>query len=101
MYVLNITTQIDLSIETEWVEWQKKEFIPAMINTASFTHHHFFKLLNQDESEGITYITQYFFSDLKHYNSYLNQFSKPFTELSFSKWGNHFISFKTIMQSVQ
>lgn len=54
MFIYNITTKIDNDIEGEWLRWQKEVYIPDIMSTALFYDHHFFKLLEQDESDGKT-----------------------------------------------
>ena len=63
MIVYNTTVKIDPSIETEWVLWQKEEHIPGIMLLGLFNEYKFYRLLEQDDSDGITYIIQYFASD--------------------------------------
>ena len=101
MYVLNITTKVNHAIAEEWKNWMLLEHIPEMLSTKLFTSNNFYILLDQENDEGLTYVSQYFFDDINNYNSYVKDISKAFTEKSILKWSNGFISFKTIMQSVQ
>ena len=100
MIVYNTTIKIDPQIEEEWVDWQKKEHIPAVMATGLFNDHKFFKLLEQDETEGITYIIQYFTSSIDNYKRYIEEFAPSLSERSFAKWSDQFISFHTVMQIV-
>ncbi len=36
MIYYNVTSQIDINIETEWVKWMQEEHIPEMLNTKYF-----------------------------------------------------------------
>ena len=60
MIVYNITIKIEPAIEAEWINWQKLEHIPEVMATGFFTNYKFYRLLDQDEEDGITYIVQYF-----------------------------------------
>ena len=100
MIVYNITMKVDPSIESEWLEWQKKVHIPEMLDTHLFTEHKLYKLLYQDEQEGITYVVQYFCSTAAHLDEYLNKYAGLLREKAFSKWGNKFIAFRTTMELV-
>jgi hypothetical protein len=100
MVVYNITIKVNPQIETEWVEWQKKEHIPAVMATGLFYDHKFFKLLEQDETEGITYVIQYFTSSIDKYKRYIEQFAVTLLAKAFTKWSDRFISFQTVMQIV-
>ena len=90
----------DPQIEKEWVEWQKNERIPEVMATGLFTDYKFFRLLEQDETEGITYVVQYFSSSIDNYKKYIDEFASLLNERSFAKWSDQFISFHTVMKIV-
>ena len=71
MIVYNITIKIEPSIEKDWIDWQKKEHIPDVMATGLFTGFKFFRLLEADETEGITYVVQYFSSSLHSTNGFM------------------------------
>jgi hypothetical protein len=100
MIVYNITNKVHPVIETEWVSWQRQEHIPDIMATGQFAEYKFYRLLEQDESDGITYVIQYFSSSIDNYNTYVNEFSEPLRQKAFARWGNRFIAFRTLMQVV-
>lgn len=100
MIVYNITVKIVPKIEADWIEWQKKEHIPEIMATGLFRDYKFFRLLDQDESDGITYIVQYFAATKEKYNQYIEEFSSALREKALAKWGNQFIAFRTVMEVV-
>jgi hypothetical protein len=100
MIVYNITMKVLPGIESEWINWQKQEHIPDIMATGLFTEYKFFRLLDQDESEGVTYVIQYFSSSLENYDQYINTFAPALREKALAKWGNRFIAFRTVMQVV-
>ena len=101
MIVYNITIKISPDIEGVWIEWQKQEHIPDVLSTGSFTDHKFFRLLDQDETDGITYVVQYFASSIEKYNNYIEKFAPLLREKALAKWGDRFIAFRSIMELVQ
>jgi hypothetical protein len=78
----------------------KEEHIPEVISSGQFTEHRFYRLLEQDEAEGITYVVQYFAPSLEHYNQYINESAPLLRQKALKKWGDKFIAFRTIMQVV-
>jgi hypothetical protein len=98
--VYNTTIKIDPLIEKEWVDWQKNEHIPELMATGLFSDCKFFRLLEQDETEGITYVIQYFSSSIDNYKKYIDEFATLLNERSFAKWGEQYISFQTVMKIV-
>jgi hypothetical protein len=85
----------------EWVRWQKEEHIPEIMATGLFDSYKFFRLLEQDETEGPTYIVQYFISSREKYNRYINEYAPALRDKANSKWGQRFIGFRTLMELVQ
>ena len=100
MIVYNVTIKIDPQIEQEWLKWQKEEHIPEVMRTGLFNDHKMFRLLEQDEHEGITYVTQYFALSIDHYKKYIEQFSSQLRKKTVDKWGDRCIAFRSVMQIV-
>jgi Domain of unknown function (DUF4286) len=100
MIVYNITNKVMPAVETAWVKWQQTEHIPEIMATGLFVEYKFYRLLNVDESEGITYIVQYFALSMEQYTAYINQFADTLRKKALMQWGNQFIAFRTLMQSV-
>jgi hypothetical protein len=98
--VYNTTIKIDPRIEKEWIGWQKNEHIPEVMATGLFSDYKFFRLLEQGETEGVTYVIQYSSSSIEHYKKYIDEFATLLSEKSFAKWSNQFISFHTVMEIV-
>jgi len=100
MIVHNVTIKVDPQIEKEWIDWQKNVHIPEVMSTGLFDDYKFFRLLDQDEEEGITYVIQYFSSSIDRYKKYISEFAILLNEKAVAKWQNHFISFHTVMKIV-
>jgi Domain of unknown function (DUF4286) len=100
MIVYNLSIKIHPAIEAAWLQWQKEEHIPEVMSSAQFSDYRFYRLLEQDESDGITYIVQYFAPDIDHYNRYINSFASLLRKKALDKWGDKFIAFRTVMQGV-
>jgi len=99
MIVYNITIKITPEIETEWVQWQQEEHIPDVMASGRFMDHRFYRLL-QDDEDGLTYVVQYFASSMEEYNLYIEQTAPVLRQKALDRWGNQFIAFHTLMQSV-
>ncbi len=100
MIVYNISIKIVPEIEEEWVSWQNDEHIPEVMSSGQFTEYKFFRLLEQHEPDGITYVVQYFASSLENYERYINDSAPKLRQKALYKWGNKFIAFRTIMEVV-
>lgn len=100
MYIYNVTSKIDTDIQEEWLVWLKEEHIPDMIGTGCFTEAGILRLLETDDTDGPTYAVQYKAESKSSYNHYIEKFSHTMRQKSFDKWGNKFISFRSLMQVV-
>jgi hypothetical protein len=98
MIIYNVTIKVENQIANEWLEWMKQEHIPELMQTGLFIDARLCKLLEQDETEGITYIAQYFCKDIEAYNSYISDHAGRMRDKSFTRFGNKFIAFRTLMQ---
>ena len=100
MICYNLTIKIVPQIEKEWVQWMQQEHIPEVMATGLFTDYKFFKLLEQEEGDGITYLIQYFSSSFDEYRKYVFEFAPSLREKSFARWSDQFIAFRTVMEAV-
>jgi hypothetical protein len=100
MVVYNLTIKVQEAILEDWLVWELQEHIPAVMATGLFDGYAFHRLLEQDESEGPTFVLQYHTSSVERYRRYLAEFSPVFQQDGFNKWGNGFIAFRTIMEEL-
>jgi hypothetical protein len=100
MIAYNITIKVSHSIREEWLVWLQQEHIPAILSTQLFDDYKLYRLLEQDETEGPTFIIQLFTSSMERYGQYIIEFAPKLQQASRGKWGNNFIAFRTIMEVV-
>lgn len=100
MIVYNVTIKVDESIAAEWIYWLNEDHIPAIIKTGCFTNANVLRLLEVDDSEGPTYAVQYFTDNLTQYQLYIDNHAARMRQMSFDKWGNKFIAFRSVMEVV-
>ena len=100
MFIYNITIKVNNAILEEWIKWQKEEHIPEIMATGLFDEFRFFKLLEQDESDGPTFVIQYCTSSRQNYDQYIQQYSLNLREKALKKWGDGFIAFRSLLESV-
>ena len=100
MLIYNITIQLQHSIHEAWVKWMQEKHMPEIMNTLCFEKCQLVRLLEVDETEGVTYAAQYYAADYEHYNNYIQNFATIFRKDSFELWSNQFIAFRSLMQVV-
>lgn len=100
MIIYNVTVKVSLQRAEEWVLWMKEEHIPELMATNLFTGSRLSRLLEQDESEGITYSAQYFCRDLNDYRSYIEQYAPLMREKGLKRFGDQMIAFRSVMEEI-
>ncbi len=98
MIIYNVTIKLEAEIASEWVSWMKQEHMQDLMRTGLFTDCRLCRLLEQDESDGVTYIAQYFCDTIDHYNKYISDHAQTMRDKGFSRFGNRFIAFRTVME---
>ncbi|MCW3113606.1 MAG: hypothetical protein JWR18_2002 [Segetibacter sp.] len=100
MIIYNITIKVEWSIAEEWLKWTQNEHIPEIIETGCFDRHQLVRLLQIDETEGPTYAIQYYAPTLTKYDYYLQHHASVLRKKVTDKWGQKYVDFRTLMQSV-
>ncbi|WP_205513000.1 DUF4286 family protein [Longitalea arenae] len=100
MIAYNITYKVDPAIEEAWLQWQQQQHIPEIMALGLFTAHTMFRLLEQDDSEGMTFVMQFFAPALENYYQFIEEFAPVLNKKAFDRWGDRFIAFRTVMEVV-
>lgn len=99
--VYNTTIKVRWEILEGWLVWQLEDQIPAILATGSFDGHRFYRLLEQEEEEGPTFVVQYLTSNEERYQQFMLEHAPAFQQQGWDKWGNAFIAFRTLMSLVE
>jgi Domain of unknown function (DUF4286) len=100
MIIYNVTTKVDLSIVTSWLDWLKQEHIPDILATGCFYDAHIYHLFETDEEDGITYAVQYHARNIEDYIRYLEEYSGALRKKAIEKWLNQFLTFRSVLELV-
>lgn len=100
MIIYNITTLVSWSIHNDWKEWMIKKHIPEIIATQLFTHHRMVKLLEVNEDEGPTYALQLYVNNLANFELYREKHLDEFEKKQKRAFGDHAVSFASLMEVI-
>jgi hypothetical protein len=100
MFIYNITMKVEQSIHSEWLNWMKMEHLPEVLATGCFSSHRLLKVLDLDETDGMTFALQLMTEKRSSYTNYISQFAAEIQKKSWQKWGQRLLSFSTLMESV-
>jgi hypothetical protein len=100
MIIYNITCKVRWEILDAWLEWQLDTHIPATLATRLFDDHRLYRLLDVEEEEGPTFVIQFLTTTRDRYQRFTNDYSDAMQQEGWNKWGDKFIAFRTLMESV-
>lgn len=100
MIVYNITVKVTSGIADEWMQWMKQEHLEEMMATGLFSDYRLCRLLEQDESDGITFVVQYHSDSVENYQSYVQEHAPRMRKKSLDKFGDKFAAFRTVMEVI-
>ena len=100
MLIYNITIKISWEIHDEWLEWMRHEHIPEVMATRHFFKSQLVRLLEVEEDDGPTYAVQFYAAEKEDYQQFLANYAAPLRERTFERWGDQFISFKSVMEVI-
>ena len=98
--IYNVTVKVEASIAEPWLQWLLEEHVPGMLQTGCFTGYKVVRLLEVDDTEGPTYAIQYSADSKADYNRYISLHAPLMRQKSYSKWGDRFIAFRSVMEVV-
>ena len=101
MILYNVTVNIDVIKEKEYVEWMKNIHIPEVMATGLFEESRFFKLLLEVEDGTVNYSTQYLAERMEKIQEYQDNFAPILQEKLRIRFGNHFVAFRSLLESVE
>lgn len=101
MIIYNVTVKVDTAIAEDWLSWLLAEHAPGMLETGCFKDFRVVRLLELDDTEGPTYAVQYHAASKADYNRYIELHAGRMREISFEKWGERFLAFRSVMEVVK
>lgn len=103
MYIYNVTLKVDPAVENDWLIWMKEEHIPDVMRCGLFTDNKVLLLTYspfQDESEGNTFVVQYFFKDMEDYDLYQSTYAPHLQKKHAERYGEKVLAFRTILKDI-
>ena len=96
--IYNVTTAVSHQVKEDWLQWMLDIHIPEVLGTGCFYKHQLVKILDTDETEGITYAVQYYAESQSAYEDYISNYAGNFRKAISDKWGEQVYSFRTLME---
>ena len=101
MILYNITFNIEIEIENEWLTWMREYYFNYVLGTDLFFDVKLFRLLNETENDGLTYSVQFFTDSLDKVELYLEKYAKKIVDTHNEAFKYKHVSFMTLLESVE
>ncbi|WP_147677165.1 DUF4286 family protein [Algibacter pacificus] len=99
MIIYNVTSNIDESIEAEWLIWIKAH-IPKVLATGKFEKATLTKVLVEEEMGGVTYSVQYRSHSREALNAFHREDADKLRIEGMKKFADKMLSFRTELEIV-
>jgi hypothetical protein len=96
--IYNVTIKVAQAVANDWVKWMKEEHMQDLLDTGLFIESRLCRLLEQDESDGITFIAQYMCDSMEDYEEYLRRHAPTMRDKGIKRFGDQFLAFRTVMR---
>jgi len=100
MFIYNVTINVSWDVQEEWLAWMKLQHMPALLATNCFVRYQLLKLHDHDETEGPTYVAQYFAESKALYNRYIEVYANGFRKEIAEKWSDNIFTFRTLLEEI-
>ncbi len=100
MIIYNVTTHLTHDIHDAWMQWMKHKHIPEIMSKECFVRFQFVRILDTDETEGITYAVQFYAEETELYDRYVELHAVALREDTMKSWGTKTIVFRSLMEVV-
>jgi hypothetical protein len=100
MIVYNVTVKVDLSVHELWVRWMKEDHIPKVLETGCFNEFKFYRIMEENQSDGMTYAVQYFTPELSMYFDYQEKHAPRLQKESKDTWQDKYTAFRTLLREI-
>ena len=101
MIVYNVTVKIDLAVAEDWLAWMKSEHIPEVLATGMFVSYRMLRIMNAEDTDGISYAIQYTCKDNATLQAYFAKYAPDLQKKHKERYNNSYIAIRTLMKVVE
>lgn len=100
MFIYNVTTHVEPTIEKDWLLWMKEEHLQQMLDTGHFTSARLFRVITQEDVGGISYAAQYHCKERSDFSNYLKLDAEQLRQNAQLRFGSKILSFRTELEEI-
>lgn len=95
MYIYNVTTNIDESVQEDWLHWMRDIHIPEMLATGKFSKALMTRVIIEEEMGGHTFSIQYTTDSKETLDHYYAEDAERLRSRGMERFGGKFVAFRT------
>ncbi len=99
MFIYNITILIEESIEQEWLNWIKPNFIQVIMETGFFQSYQLLQVTDSP-NEGLTYCLQFRTNEISSMQSYQSLYAMQIENEHMHAFQNRLVTFSSTMKII-
>jgi gamma-glutamylcyclotransferase (GGCT)/AIG2-like uncharacterized protein YtfP len=100
MYIYNVTTNIEKSVQEKWLQWMKEKHIPDVLNTGKFINAKMSKVLVEEDMGGVTYSVQFTVESKALLERYYQEDAPQLRQEANTLFAGKFVAFRTELHVV-
>jgi hypothetical protein len=98
MILYNITFKVEPESVADFKFFLAESHFPVLDDRKEILRYEFFRLLNQDDSDGLTFTLQHFLPDLGTYNHFIAFIDSKFKQQLWKEFGEKVLYFCTVLE---
>lgn len=100
MILYNITFHVEVGIVEEFKDFIKNDHLSTLTNDDKIIDHQFFKLLNVDDSEGVSMALHYVLKDMSSYNQHIVTVDSQLKKLIHGRYNEKVLYFCSVLEKI-
>jgi len=100
MILYNITFHVELNYFEDFQNFIKNEHLPSLAQDDKIIDHQFLKLLNVDNSEGVSLALHYVLKDMADYNLHIAKVDSQLKKLIQERYEEKVLYFCSVLEKV-
>jgi hypothetical protein len=98
MIIYSVTVKVFIDIHKDWLQWMKETHIPNVMKTGFFKECRMSKILEDDESQGMSYNMQYLCESYSDLMEYQEKHSPALQKEHTKRYEGKFVAFRTLLK---
>jgi len=100
MLLYNVTFHVAVEVVEPFRSYMEETHLPAIRESKAIVDHKLLRLLQQDETEAVTFALQYFLPDAGTYNHHISVMDVSLKTDLFERFGENVLYFCTLMETI-